>query len=109
MSDESKTPPTPPAPPPKAIPFPQPAPTTLIPDLFPGMTEEEALSALRGKNKDLGQRAVIQLIRLAREDVLDASTKIDLGVREAGFFAGAAHVLRELERMIVQAHAQPLE
>lgn len=84
-------------------------PVTLIPDLFPGMTEAEALRALRGRGKDPAQQAVIQMIRLAREDALDAGTAMTLNERQSGFFAGCAHILRELERSLRTAHAQPLE
>lgn len=82
-------------------------PTTLIPDLFPGMTYDEAVNALKGKTKEPTFKAVVQILRLSREDVLNASLDIGHGERAAGFYAGAANALRELERCLVSAAVVP--
>jgi hypothetical protein len=82
---------------------------TLIPNLFREMTADEALRHLRGKSTDIGQRAILTLIRYTREDVLDAGTSFELSERQSGYYAGAAHILRELEQQIVCAHIVPID
>jgi hypothetical protein len=82
---------------------------TFIPDIFPGLTYEQSLERLRGKGKDPAQQAVLQLLRLGREDFVNAGMAIRMDERESGFYAGACHALRELERALVQAHITPMQ
>jgi hypothetical protein len=88
---------------------PDPRPVVTLTNMFKDMSYDEATRALRGKATDPAQRAVLSIIRAVREDVVNASTSIRLSERESGFYAGAAHILREVEQSLVDAHTTPID
>lgn len=77
---------------------------TMLPAHRHKMNAEDALRKLKGKGSHPDQQAVISLIQWAREDAINDSTHPKLTEREAGYFAGAIACLREMERMLQDAH-----
>lgn len=79
---------------------------TYVPVRGEVMSNEEALGCLAGKGNLPDQRAVLAVIQWSREDAVRDMVRPSMGEREAGWMAGRAFALQELEEILRNAYGK---
>ena len=78
---------------------------TLLPAHRHRLTNAQAFDLLKAKKNSQEVRAIVSVVQYAREDALAAGLSPDLNERQAGYYAGYASGLAELERVLRDATA----